>query len=62
MLVRINQLSIGTATIDSIPPLAQRVVEFSWAGQSTRYSVIVDPDDKITESDEDNNEALKSIS
>ena len=60
--VRINRLPIGSATIDSIPPLSQKEVEITWAGQSSKYTAIVDPDDKITEGDEDNNQATKSIS
>jgi hypothetical protein len=59
--VRVSAISIGSAIIDSIPPLSQREVEISWIGQSTSYTVIVDPDDKITEGDEDNNQATKSI-
>lgn len=59
--VRTNLIPIGSAVIDSIPPLSQREVEISWAGQASGYTAIVDPDDEIREGDEDNNQATKSI-
>jgi hypothetical protein len=56
-----NLIIIGSDVIDSIPPLSQKEVEISWAGHASGYTVVVDPNNKIIEGDEDNNQATKSI-
>jgi hypothetical protein len=59
--VRNNLITIGSDVIESIPPLSQKEVEISWAGHASGYTIVVDPNNKIIEGDEENNQATKSI-
>lgn len=59
--LRTNLVTIEKVVISSIPPLSQKMVQITWTGHATRYFAIVDPDNKIIEGDENNNEAIKSV-
>jgi len=60
---RVDRYEYGfeDATIDDLDPEKSDTVPVTWGGGCGNLTAIVDPDDEIVESDEDNNECSKRV-